>query len=138
MIFLVYMDKLEQDIERVSIDKTINEINASLSVSLYAYVSKGKLEELQEFHRGNPFIFLAANYQLPSNYFGTVSQPGEIVRQGGWYFDLTRQQVIYQSAHDLGQFFYELVFLYEDNNRSGRFEMNEDDLKGFRLINKAL
>ncbi len=137
VIFLWYTDRLEQDIELVVIEKTLSEINTSLSVStLVDYVAKGKLEELQFFHRGNPFVFLAVNYRLPSNYFGTVKTLEEINRQGGWYFDMTGQQVVYQSANNLGRFYYELVFQYEDNNGSGRFEKTVDELTGFYLKKK--
>ena len=139
VIFLWYTSHLERDIERVAMEKTLSEINASLSVStLVDYMAKGRLEELQLFHKGNPFVFLAANYRLPSNYYGTVRQLDEIDRQGGWYYDMTSQQVVYRSAHDKDYLFYELVFLYQDNNGSGRFEMNEDDLKAFKMIKKAL
>ena len=131
--FLSYMDSLERDIELVSIDKQVSDINASLALTLYNYVAKGKLSDLQEFNLDNPFVFLAANHQLPLNYFGVIKDESEISQQGGWYFEGNNRLIIYQSAYDLGRFYYQLKFIYRDINESGRYELGEDRLESFRV-----
>ncbi len=135
-VFLNIMKGMEKDIEKAGVYKAVSEINASLAVFFYSYVVQGKIEELQKYHGGNPFGLLASNFKLPLNYFGIVQNKSQMTLDGGWYFNLNSNELIYRSAHGLGELSYSMVFKYIDNNQSNYFEMTEDELVYFRLDEK--
>ena len=131
--FLIAMSSLEREIEQVNFNKTVSEMNASLTLTFYQYVSNGDLNNLQTFHQGNPFIFLAENNRLPANYHGEIQLDEEMIK-GGWYFNVTSRDVTYKPNSDVKVSRLKLEFRYKDLNQSGEFEHAFDEIKYFKLV----
>ena len=133
--FLIAMSGLEKEVERVAINKSVADINASMALTMYKYISQKRLEELQKFHHGNPFIFMAANYQLPLNYRGTIRSDNEIFKSG-WYFNMASSEAIYQPTSNIKRESYMLEFRYLDLNQTGVYELASDSLAFFKMVKK--
>ena len=134
VMFLVFVDGLEKDVEVAAVKKTISEINASLAITLYQYVIKGQLDDLPKFDKQNPFIFLSINGTLPDNYRGTVrGEAAELINRS-WYFNLDTNEVMYYSLDNPRVF--ELRFTYTDKNNDGVYEYRADGLGGLFLAEK--
>ena len=131
--FLIAMSSLEKELEQVNFNKTVSEMNASLTLTFYQYVTKGELNNLQAFHHGNPFIFLAENNQLPANYQGIIHLDDEMVK-GGWYFNMMSRDAIYKPNSELKVSRLKLEFRYKDLNQSEKFEHVFDEIKFFKLV----
>ena len=131
-IYLVYIENLAVEADRVARDRVINDIRGSLAMMLYDYSIKGQLKDLVKFDGENPFVILAIYRSLPSNYRGTIESALENHTQQGWYFDLNDRQVIFVSL-DEGIDRYRLVFEYEDRDGDGRFDMRTDGVGRLEL-----
>lgn len=132
--FLTINDELQKDVEKASIQKSINEINSSLAIATYQYIVAGKIQDLAAFDGQNPFIFQAIFHALPKNYKGTIRFGETSLENRSWYYNLDSQEVVYYSK-DYPQKF-RLVFKYEDNNKNGFFDVSVDDIGGLFLEKK--
>lgn len=122
--FLVYLDRLEEDLRAVAVEKTINEINSALALTLYQHAVEGRLGDLPLLDGENPFVFLAIYKQLPVNYRGSVRTGSTAKVINSWYYNLDARRVIYQAETDVREF--AIVFQYKDRNNNGVFDASID------------
>ena len=122
--FLVYMDRLEEDTRAVAVEKTINEINSALALTLYRHAVEGRLGDLPLLEGENPFVFLAQYRQLPVNYRGSVRNSTTARITNSWYYNLDARRVTYQAETGVREF--ALVFQYKDRNNNGVFDASID------------
>ena len=85
-VFLYSTEQIGQEAEQVHIEKTINEMNAAMALTLYEFVVNNQVQELERFDRGNPFVFLATQKMLPANYRGEVNSLAYATSKGAWYY----------------------------------------------------
>lgn len=131
VIFLGYSQYLTQQTDRVARDRVISEVRQALAMMLYDYAVKGKLQQLQRFDRENPFTLMAAYRPVPKAYLGTlVDEPAKL--SAGWYYDLSRRQVIWQARDGERQHFV-LRLDYQDGNHNGRFDAGREELIGLDI-----
>jgi hypothetical protein len=123
-VFLSYMDTLQDDIEVVAVEKTINEINRALALTLYQHAVEGRLGDLPLLEGENPFAFLSIYKQLPVNYRGSVRNSSTARVINSWYYNLDARRVTYQA--DTGEREFALVFQYKDRNNNGVFDASID------------
>ena len=135
-LFLLYIGRMERDIERTSINKQVNDINAYLALKAYSYITKGRLQELQDYQYGNPFELMHEQDRKGLNYRGEVGALTESLSDGAWYFVSSNQVLMYRSTYGQGDFKYQLHFSFEDTDRSGRFEVSQDKFNSFSLVPK--
>jgi hypothetical protein len=133
-VFLSYMDTLQDDIEVVAVEKTLNEINSALALTLYQHAIEGRLNDLSLLDGENPFIYLAIHHQLPVNYAGSFRSDSEPEGSHIWYYNLDTKVVVYRSGRERRLF--ELSFQYADVNKNRQFEASVDKIKQLRLIQK--
>ena len=128
-IFFSYVEDLEKDVEKVAVAKTINEINSALAVFLYQLTIKKELEQLNLLKDENPFLILAQFSILPRNYGGAVNSIDNNTHSGAWYYILDTKRLVYIFLEGDKTNEYALTFDYDDNNRSGEYEPNLDQIK---------
>ena len=122
--FLVYLDRLEEDVRTVAVVKTINEINSALALTLYQHAVEGRLDDLPLLEGENPFVFLSIYKQLPVNYRGSVRNSTSERVINSWYYNLDARRVTYQAETGVREF--ALVFQYKDRNNNGVFDASID------------
>ncbi len=124
IVFLVYMDRLEEGVRAIAVEKTINEINSGLALTLYQHAVEGRLGDLPLLEGENPFVFLAIYKPLPVNYRGSVrgSTPERVTNS--WYYNMDTRRVTYQAETGVREF--ALVFRYKDKNNNGVFDASID------------
>ncbi len=131
VIFFSYISHAEKKIYEVAVERTVNDINASLALVLYQYIIRGETSRLPLLEGENPFVFLAMYKQLPINYRGTVPKDTEMLINS-WYYDLGLREVIYRA--ESGDMHYVLNFRYKDKNLNSKFDTRIDQAEGLRLM----
>ncbi len=134
VIFFSYISHAEKRIYEIAVERTVNDINASLALTLYSYIVQGKISDLPALDGENPFNFLAKYKQLPINYKGPISHRGEALTMNNWYYDLITRRVLFRAESSLRQF--SLKFEYKDKNRNQEFDKNVDQVTSLKIEKK--
>ena len=135
VVFFWYSEELEDKSEKIAHYKVIQELNIALSFYLYRKAIDGNLNDLQRTNIGNPFVVLAGeDYSVPLDYRGELPT-GMVPKKRGWYFDATNQSIFYWNQAKLFSD-YQLRFIYEDKNGSGKFESSEETIKSFGMVER--
>lgn len=130
-LFFVYTDSWEAAVELSAREKTLNEMNSALALTLYQMAIDKSLSKLSSLDKENPFVYLAIYQSLPRNYQGTVNTKFEIDKSG-WYYDLETHLVYYLDRFGHVQK-YNLKFEFEDRNNSGKFEYLYDSISNLSI-----
>ncbi|MCK4709097.1 MAG: hypothetical protein KAU21_10810, partial [Gammaproteobacteria bacterium] len=134
-IFLIFIDGLEKDVERIAIDKTVTEINSMLMISMLEYIVAGKMKDLSSFENSNPFVMLEKKYRFP-NYVGEVKDDKNISRESGWYFNTSNHEVFFRASYDDVKIVFRVKLYYDDVNNSGEYESRIDVARLIKLEKK--
>ena len=132
-VFLYSTEQISQQAEQVHIEKTINEMNAAMALTLYEFVVNNQVQELERFNRGNPFVFLAAKKMLPANYRGEVNNLSYATSKGAWYYLRDSEQVVYRLRDGRQERRFHLLLKYNDRNANGRFDGKVDTIRSFQV-----
>ena len=126
-----YLVEINEQFERVAVEKTISDINSSLSLVLYKYVTEKQIDKLAELEKQNPFIYLSIFSSIPLNYKGTIGNGDNDLEKYSWYFNIESRQIIYTSRN--GKRSFAISFEYDDRNNDGKFSSENDAVKRFFL-----
>ena len=132
-VFLYSTDQISQQAEQVHIEKTINEMNAAMALTLYEFVVNNQVQELERFDRGNPFVFLATQKMLPANYRGEVNSLAYATGKGAWYYLRDSNTVIYTMRDGGEERRFQLLLKYNDRNANGSFDGKVDTIRSFQV-----
>jgi len=133
-IFFSYLEDTEREIERTSILQTKKIIDSSLAVVFATYAVNNRLNELNDFDGGNPFVYLAEYGILPTAYVGETDHDLDEDQQPGWYYLTHRKILVYKSLFSDADHYFKIVLNYEDKNRSGSFEPSSDRFRGLQFV----
>lgn len=125
-LYFSYTGQWEVRVEMAAKQKTLNEINSALALTLYQMAINRDLASLPKLDSENPFVYLAIYRPIPQNYQGTVRNIHDI-KGAGWYYDLYTRFVYYVDQSGYMQR-YKMVFEFEDINSSGKFEYSYDSI----------
>ncbi len=123
-VFFSYTTRWNDEVDQVAHEKILHEINTALAFTLYQMAVNRDLSKLPRLERHNPFVYLAIYQALPKNYHGAVTDSIGLVKQG-WYYDQKTQLVVFVDRKGNMQK-YQMVFEFEDKNKSGEFEYLDD------------
>lgn len=129
----LYLEGLEKQVEIKAIEKTVNEINATLALTLYKKIITGHIQNIPKLADKNPFE-LNKNNILIINYKGSIDSESDNLELKSWYFNSESKEIIYHS--DSNPRIYKIEFSYQDNNKSKEFEYKEDVINGFFMKEK--
>lgn len=133
VVFLSYVAKVEENLERAAILRTKGLINSSLVVVFASYAAQARLDELNDLDGANPFEYLREYQILPPSYMGEIDHGLNDDLAPGWYFQKHLRQVAYKPRYLDGRFRFALVLDYDDTNQSGRFEYGPDTFRGLHF-----
>ncbi len=143
ILFVVAVDKLlklEVEAERVSVLQVQGILQSALALQIAAHVARDELPKLNRLIGTNPMNLLA---EKPVNYLGvrTAADPATI-EGGHWYYAGDERTLIYRvKNYDYfrsplpgpARIRFRIGPVYDDNNRTGRYEAGADTLKGLTL-----
>ena len=87
--------------EKSAMEQVAQDLRSSVNLRVAELALDNRFAELAQLPGQNPMDLLA---RKPQNYRGVMGSPGvQEVVTGGWYFDLTSQEVVY--FVDSGQYF---------------------------------
>jgi hypothetical protein len=93
--FLTVTNGLSDKAEAIAQQRVLTDIKYALSMMLYDYTIQGKQQQLKQFDKENPFVFLAIYRSLPTNYQGVIPSLTPRHDKSGWYFDQKTRWVTY-------------------------------------------
>jgi len=133
-VFFSYLEDTEKEFERSSILQTKRVVESSLAVVFASYAVGGRLDELNDLHGANPFVFLKEfGIRLPA-YAGLLASDPDGDTAPGWYYLEHRRVVVYRSRFIGGDSYFTVLLNYEDRNGSGSFEPNADRFRNLQFI----
>ncbi len=135
VMFLVHAARLEQVVEKTTIEKKINEFNSVLMVLTMEHMISSQRKELIKYHHTNPFPLIMSRYTV-TNYFGEVEGKLSLGEKGGWYYDLSENTVIYLTI-DGEIVSYRMVHTHAGNDAEQAAMVNKDEL-GLLTLEKLL
>lgn len=133
-IFFSYVEGTQRELEQTSIVQTRQVINSALAVQFATHAVRGRLNDLNELHGGNPFEFLVDYALLPASYQGPIDIDLGEDSAPGWYYLRHRGLVAYKPHFLERNHYFAIEFDYDDLNGSGRFEAAADELKHLRFV----
>ena len=141
ILVAVFLDRtadLSRQVQETARRQVIAQLNSALALRLLEAASRGRLDELAEMDRANPFDILSRDgrHAPPADYRGEWAGPG-LPSQPGWYFDLKRRDIAWFDGRNWLPQRWQLRLSYEDRNGDGRFEPDVDDLKGLGMKKAA-
>ena len=136
LVFLHYVGKAEQSIERQSLLQTQRVINSALAVVFATYASEGRLGELAALEGANPFELVRRYQLIPSSYQGETESFDLARMASGWHYLKPVGDVIYLPFHGADPSFFRLSLSFEDRDGDGRFEPRQDRFLALRLMQK--
>ncbi|MDI1299652.1 hypothetical protein [Methylotenera sp.] len=90
-LLLGYLNKAQQDIERLIVETELNSLRLSLAENWVDKSVSNQSIDSVALQNSNPMLLIADN---PENYIGELSEaPSNKIEI--WYFDTTRKQLIY-------------------------------------------
>lgn len=133
-MILLYLEGFEREVESAAVKKTVNEINASLALTLYQYVIKGRIQDIPNLIDSNPFELNKDSISI-NNYKGVIGSKN-ILKDRSWYFNRDSKEIIYHSNGF--KKIYLIEFSFNDKNSNGNYEYKIDEINGIFLKEKGL
>jgi len=136
VIFFRYTEGTQKELERQSILQTRRIIDSSLAVVFASYAVKGRLDELSQLDGANPFVFMQEFNLLPTSYRGEIASENLADLKPGWYYNRAGGDVVYVPRFLSDREWYSLALNYDDDNQSGRFEVESDRFRNLQFVRK--
>ena len=133
-VFFSYLEDSEKEFERTSILQTKRVIDSSLAVVFASYAVGGRLNQLNDLHGANPFVFLEEFGILLPAYAGLLTTDPVNDTAPGWYYLAHRRVVVYRSRFIGGDSYFTVLLNYEDLNGSGSYEPNADRFRNLQFV----
>lgn len=135
--FFRYFDGTQREIERVSILQTKKIIDSALTVVFASYAVNGRLADIGELEGANPFVYMAEYQLVPPAYQGEIDVAISAQLAPGWYYQKQRRGVVYISRYLETNSYFAIRLKYDDLNRSGRYEADQDKFLGLQFVKTA-
>ncbi len=90
-LLLGYLNKVQQDIERLIVETELNSFRLSLAEAWVHKSIKNQSMDSAALQNSNPMLLMA---EKPKNYIGELSKVPSNKKEV-WYFDTTKKQLIY-------------------------------------------
>ena len=90
-LLLGYLNKVQQDIERLIVETELNSFRLSLAEAWVHKSIKNQSMDNAALQNSNPMLLMA---EKPKNYIGELSEAPSNKKEI-WYFDTTKKQLIY-------------------------------------------
>ena len=131
--FLRYVDQVQIDTERASVQQTVRIVDSGMVVYFSQLIIKKQLEKIVEMDGGNPFPQLAPYGLIPGEYRGVTQSLQGTEGRPGWYYLVDSGEVIYRYRYQDKIDRFRLSLKFDDKNGNGTFEEAVDSIFALHL-----